>query len=290
MSDFTNDNFSVSENTYVIDAESATEMVRLSHQDRIMTQSMQGLFPEHLKVSDLHDVLDIACGPGGWTLDVARTYPKMNVIGIDISQTMVQYARATARVQLLKNVTFQVMDVTNPLEFPDDSFDLVNARLIVGFLLKKAWPRFLQECRRITRPGGMICLTEAEVPVTTSLAVEQFAAWSTRAAFLAGLSFSPDGRQLGITPILGSLLREAGYSNIQKRPSIIDFSADAEAHEAMYQNYMVAFKLLQPFFVKMGLLSDEEFELMYQRALLEMKEENFGALWYLLTTWGTKPR
>ncbi len=285
-----NDDFLPNDNTYVIDAESATEMTRLLHQDRIVTQSMQGLFPERSDVSDLHDVLDIACGPGGWTLDVAHLYPKMKVVGIDISRTMIQYARAQARVQLLKNVTFQVMDASKLLEFPDNSFDLVNARTIMGFLSKKAWPQFLQECMRITRPGGIIRLTESETTITTSPAAEQIGGLGTLAFFRAGLSFSPDGRQVCITPVLGRLLHEAGYSNIQRRPHVMDFSTGAAGHEAMYQNYMVALKLMQRFLVKMGVTTDEEFEPLYQQMLVEMKEENFCGLWYLLTAWGTKPQ
>ena len=53
------------ENTYILDAESATEMARLINQDRMLTEGMGGLFPERDDVSSMHDILDIACGPGG---------------------------------------------------------------------------------------------------------------------------------------------------------------------------------------------------------------------------------
>ena len=83
-----------SENTYILDAESGTEMARLMKQDRLLTQGMGGLFPERDDVSSMHAILDIACGPGGWVLDVAYAYPKIEVVGIDISNTMIEYARA----------------------------------------------------------------------------------------------------------------------------------------------------------------------------------------------------
>ena len=58
-------------NTYFIDAEDAAEMARLTHQDRLLTKGMGGLFPDSFDLSEVHDILDIACGPGGWVLDVA---------------------------------------------------------------------------------------------------------------------------------------------------------------------------------------------------------------------------
>jgi tRNA G46 methylase TrmB len=68
---------SSSQNThpYFIEAENAAEMARLMHQDRLLTKSMGGVFPEPLDTSRIHSVLDVACGPGGWILDVARTNP-----------------------------------------------------------------------------------------------------------------------------------------------------------------------------------------------------------------------
>src|SRR5215472_6378408 len=110
----------------------------------------------------------------------------MEVVGIDISQTMISYARTQAQVQRLDNAHFQVMDATKPLDFPDLSFDLVNARLI-GFFPKAVWPSLLQECVRITLPGGIIRLTEIEMGVcgiTDSTAVEQLNALVTRALHL----------------------------------------------------------------------------------------------------------
>src|SRR5713226_9162939 len=112
------------ESTYIIDPESAAEMARLMNQDRLITDGMGGLFPERQdNLTGIHDILDIACGPGGWVLSTAHAYPEINVVGTDISRTMIQYAKAQARAQGLDNAHFSVMDVLKPLEFPDSSFD-----------------------------------------------------------------------------------------------------------------------------------------------------------------------
>src|SRR5579859_8069905 len=117
------------DNTYVIDPESAAEMVRLLQQDQLMTTGMGGIFPE-IELDGVQQVLDLACGPGGWALDVAYNYSDMEVVGVDISERMIAYATVQAQVQQRNNVSFRVMDILQPLDFPDASFDLVNARFI----------------------------------------------------------------------------------------------------------------------------------------------------------------
>src|SRR5206468_10613179 len=110
-----------------------------------------------------------------------------------------------------------------------------------------------QEYVRITRPGGVIRLTEFDEPGTTnSAASEHWMVLTFRATRLARLPASPDGRHFGITPRLSSLLRKAGCQNIGSKAHVIDFSSWTAAYESMYQNCEVAFKLLQPFLVKMG--------------------------------------
>src|SRR6266566_4894713 len=49
----------------------------------------------------------------------------------------------------LDNASFLVMEALEPLEFADDSFDMVNARSIFGFMPTTAWPGLIQECVRI---------------------------------------------------------------------------------------------------------------------------------------------
>src|SRR5690242_12311818 len=205
-----------SENPYFIDAESAAEMSRLMKQDRLTTTHMGGLFPEREKseIASMHDILDLACGPGGWVMDVAYEYPKIQVTGIDISPVVIGYARAQAKSRGLENAHFRVMDALKPLDFADESFDLVNGRYLSGFMPKTAWLPLVKECVRITRPGGVVRLTELEPGPTNGQAVERISAISYEALRATGRSFSPDGRNIGITPMLGGFLRNAGCEHI----------------------------------------------------------------------------
>jgi ubiquinone/menaquinone biosynthesis C-methylase UbiE len=290
MVDSTNTNQHQSGASYFIDAENAAEMARLTNQDRIMSKAMGGLFTQRADLTTFHDVLDIACGPGGWAIDMARAYPDKQVTGIDISQLMIEYANYQASVQTVPNANFQVMNIANPLDLPDSSFDLVNARLISGFMPHRSWPSFLRECVRITRPGGIIRLTEPERTISTSPAVEQLNDLLARAMHRAGQSVSPSELQFGVTPLLRRFLHDAGYQHIQSEAHVLDSSAGTEEYMSQYQNSMVFFKLLQKFMVKIGVATQEDVEFLYQNALEEMKAPDYCALWYFLTIWGEKPR
>lgn len=285
------------ENTYLNDPESGAEMLRLLDQDRTLTRCMGGLVAEQSGVESLHDVLDIACGPGGWVQELAFAYPHLEVTGIDISQAMIEYARMQARTQHLENAHFVVMDATKPLDLPGGSFDLVNARTIAGFMRTSVWPALVQECVRILRPGGILRLTETDLwGKTNSPAFEQLHGLVMRAASLNGHSFDPSGQTIGITPMLERLLTRAGLKDIGTRAHAINYSMGAVAHQAMYQNSRVFYKLVQPFLLKTrsafpeaGIPGQEELDRLYERALLEMLEDDFVAIFYLLTAWGVKP-
>ncbi len=276
--------------TYPLDAENAAEMARLLSQGRLVTKMMGGLFSERSDLSTIHDVLDIGCGPGGWVLDVARAYPEVKVVGIDISQLMTEYARSQAWTHQLQNASFRVMDILKPLDFPDSSFDLINARTIAVFMPTTAWPSLLEECVRVSRPGGTIRLTECDLwGSTNSPAFEHFIELCMQASKLAGRGFSITGRDFGVTPMLGRLLRDAGCKNIQRKAHANDFSAGTEAHAGMYQDTMVFFKLVQPFLIKTGVTTQEEVDRLYQQTLEEMRSDDFCAVAFFLTVWAETP-
>jgi ubiquinone/menaquinone biosynthesis C-methylase UbiE len=272
---------------YFIEAESAAEMARLNKQDRFLTQAMGGLLAERSDVEQMHNILDLGCGPGQWVLDLAYTYPHIEVAGIDISEIMVQYAHASARVQGLTNASFETMDITKPLNFPDNAFDLVNGRFL-AFLTPEQWGSLIGECTRILRPGGVLRLTENEF-VTTSPATDTLFSFFYRAMSQTGQSFSPTGRVLGITPRLGYMLRHAGYSNVQYKASAVDFSAGTASHEAMCDVTYVFLTLMQPFLIKVGVTTQDEMERLLNQMQIEMRSDDFCAVLFMLTAWGEKP-
>ncbi len=278
------------DNTYVFDAESSAEMARLIEQERFITRAMGALVPPDLDLTQVDTILDLACGPGGWAQEVAFAHQKVEVTGVDISRRMIEYARTLTRAQKLENLQFQLMDVTGPLDFPDNSFDFINARLLVGFMPRDGWSRLIKECWRITRPGGLLRFTESDVlAASNSLALETMNRLIARAMHLAGRSLSPDGHDTGVLPMLPYFFRQAGYQNMRKQAFVLDFSQGAAAYNSQYENLKIALLLLQAFVVKMGVTTNEEWKDLYEHALTDMLADDFCALWYFLSVWGEKP-
>lgn len=144
------------EHTYILDPENPAEMARLIAFDQVTTKAMKGSLAEQSPetIATLQTILDVACGPGSWVLDVAFAHPDIEVAGVDISTVMIDYANARASSQQIPNASFGSMDINKPLDFSDASFDLVNARFINGVLRRESWTPFVAECTRLLRPGG----------------------------------------------------------------------------------------------------------------------------------------
>ena len=277
-----------SENTYIIDSESAAEMARLIDQSRCMNEATGSLFPESIDLSGIHSVLDVACGPGEWVQEVAALYPHIQVVGTDISNLMIKYAAQRARVQKLANASFQVMDARTSLAFPQGAFDLVNARFMAAFLPRNQWPQVVREFARLTRAGGAIVLTETDIfsqGSTNSPALEELNGMCREAVYLAGL-YSSTGTL--VTSVLDQLLQEAGCRNIQSKWHTLDFSAGTAAQPVIYSNLSFALKLVQPFLLKMVKTTQEHLDELYEKGLQEMMGDGFRAGTRFLTVWGIK--
>ncbi len=279
---------------YFIDVQSAAECARLIEQDQLV-RAHTGLFP--LPVKDLfplfgeheYRVLDLACGPGGWALEVAHQVPSLEVIGVDNAPVMVEYATARAQSQNISNVSFEIMDITKPLTFRDASFQYINARFLVGLMKPDAWPPLVQECTRLLAPGGTLCLTESEWPITNSKAYETLKRMVTQALWVAEQSLSPDGQEFGVTPMLSHFLYEAGYHAIGHKATAMEWSAGTALNTASYYQCQAAFELLRPFVLKMGMATQETYVSLFAQMLDDLCSPSFCAISYPLTVWGQKP-
>ncbi len=278
------------DNTYLFDSESPTEMARLIELDRMMTKEMGGALAGLPVLTDSANVLDLACGPGGWVLEVAYANPQAEIAGIDISKIMVDYARARARTQKLRNASFEVMNLLEPLDFPDNTFDLINARFLVAALPRDAWPRLLTECLRILRPGGILRLTEADCSgQTNSQAFERFMALAATNLRRLGYGFSPDGRNFGMTHILELLLRKAGFVHIEGKMHVVRFFLDSEYYPAFRDQTRIAFHQARSLLLNSGLITEEKLEQLYTQLEIEMLSPDFSGIWPYMSAWGQKP-
>jgi ubiquinone/menaquinone biosynthesis C-methylase UbiE len=251
---------------------------------------MGGIFPEPIPKKGR--VLDAACGPGGWLLELARLYheDEVTAIGIDIAQDMLDYATGQAVSQEIDNISFKAMDITQPLDFEDNSFDVVNSRL-VGFFEPTFWPTYVKELIRVTRPGGYVRLVETEMSFTNGPATEAWLAWFFRALWSSHQSFSSNGERLSITAMLAPLLRRAGLQEVKVQATGIDWSAGTdEVHSIMVENFRIASRGIEPFFLTQGIVADQAtLDRNYEQMVIEMQQPDFAAMHYLLAAWGRKP-
>lgn len=276
--------------TYFINQELVEEMVRLNRQGRILTEGMGGILPEQQDLSGVHDILDLACGPGEWAMRATREYPDKRVVGVDLSERIIEYASVQAEADDISNATFQVMNITKSLDFPDSSFDLINARLLQGFMRKEGWPKLLQVCKRLLRQGGIIRLTEQETILTNSPVFERWTPWWYQAFQQAGLAFSrPEQQHTGVTIALKSLLSESGFVTAQHRAHAIDFSTGARAHASALENLSDALKLAVPFLARLGVATSEQVKEVLEQMQELVGKEGFCGYWYFLTVWAHKP-
>jgi ubiquinone/menaquinone biosynthesis C-methylase UbiE len=101
-------------------------------------------------------VLDVACGTGMQSFVAARRLSDRGaLVGIDLSERLVEVARSKAIRLGLGNVRFEAMDA-EALAVEDASFDVVLCQQ--GLFLFPDPARALEEMRRVLRPGGRIAL------------------------------------------------------------------------------------------------------------------------------------
>lgn len=275
---------------YVFDPEAASEMARLMLLDNVTTKAMGGPLTGLPPLPENARVLDIACGPGGWVLDAAFARPDIEVAGIDISDKMIRYANARAQSQKRANASFGVMDITHSLEFSDESFDLINARLLVAVLFRDSWPHLLSECQRLLKPGGILRLTESDwVAQTTSATFQSLSLLITQALSKIGYGFSPDGYSLGLLPMLPRLMQNAGFQIVTQAAYAIYFSVEAPAWKEMFRNYEIVFEQMTPLLLKQGIVEKEELDTLNKQVLIDMYADDFCALWPFISIIGKKP-
>jgi ubiquinone/menaquinone biosynthesis C-methylase UbiE len=278
------------EGTYLIDAESDVEMGRLLDFDRIMTKSMGGLLSEQdeAEIAQMHAILDIGCGPGGWVCDVARTYPHLQVTGIDTSRRLLQHAREQVAAEGLSNAAFHNMNALKPLQFPDASFDLVNIRHAVGFVPTAYWPHLIKACQRVLRPGGILRVTEGELAMSNMPNVEAVLSAVGLACYRAGRGGSPNGKHLGMITILNSLLKQAELQHIRNKAHVVDYSYGMPAHESILKDNQRTFFLIKPLIKATNVLPEAEYDIIYKKALQEMRHKDFHSVFFMLTCWGRR--
>jgi SAM-dependent methyltransferase len=132
------------------------ESVLRSHQWRT-AQNSAGYLLAHLTRG--MDLLDVGCGPGTITADLAALVSPGRVTAVDTTDAALEPARAEARARRQGTIDFAVADV-HALGFPDGSFDVVHAHQVLQHVGDPV--HALSEMRRVCKPGGTVAVRDMD--------------------------------------------------------------------------------------------------------------------------------
>ena len=131
------------------------ESVLRSHLWRTVENSAAYLAP---RLEPGMSLLDVGCGPGNLTVDLARLVAPGRVVGIDNVGSIVQRAIRDAPKDV-GNVEFTAGDVYE-MGFDDDTFDIVHAHQVLQHVSDPV--AALSEMRRVCIPGGIVAARDAD--------------------------------------------------------------------------------------------------------------------------------
>jgi SAM-dependent methyltransferase len=130
--------------------------VLASHRWRTAANSADYLLPY---LAEDHHVIDVGCGPGTITIDLARRARHGRVIGVDSAASVLSAAAVAASAAGMDNVAFEPGDVM-ALDHDDESFDVVHAHQLLQHVADPVGA--LREMRRVCRPGGVVAARDAD--------------------------------------------------------------------------------------------------------------------------------
>jgi ubiquinone/menaquinone biosynthesis C-methylase UbiE len=118
------------------------------------------LLADSLKGQDQRRILtlDLACGTGSFTREIARAFPRMALLGADLSPAYTAHAAAGARTGRLAG--FVTADATH-LPLPDASLDRVVSVYLFHELPPKVRAEVMGEVARVLKPGGVFVLADS---------------------------------------------------------------------------------------------------------------------------------
>jgi ubiquinone/menaquinone biosynthesis C-methylase UbiE len=188
--------------------DSDRELLRLSEQAWVGRARERALL-QRSGVEPGTRVLDLACGPGLVSQEIANLVGPGSVVGTDIDAGIIETARRLASAAGIDNLDLVVDDIYASRLSPR-SFDFVYARLLFQHL--QSPDRALSTIHQLLRPGGTLCVVDVDDGLF-ALHPEPPALARFMHRAQAGQRAAGGDRKVGRK--LPSLLAAAGFSDIR---------------------------------------------------------------------------
>jgi ubiquinone/menaquinone biosynthesis C-methylase UbiE len=168
---------------------------------------------------DKPEILDIGCGAGMQTIELARICPDCRITAVDIHQPFLDDLARKARAAGVGERITTVQASMDYLPFEDAAFDILWAEssiFIVGF------GEGLSMWKRLLRPGGYACVTEA-VWFTDQPSPEAVAFWNdcypaiTSVSETRAIAENAGYEVVATFPLPGSVWWDNYYMPLQER-------------------------------------------------------------------------
>ncbi|MBX3309920.1 MAG: class I SAM-dependent methyltransferase [Cryobacterium sp.] len=195
------------------------ESVLRSHSWRTVENSAAYLAPF------LHSgttVLDVGCGPGTITIDIAAMVSPARVVGVDASEQVIERATELAAERDVDNVEFVVGNAYE-LDYEDESFDVVHAHQVLQHLSDPV--RVLREFRRVRAADGIVAARDVDYGACFWFPdSEGLDRWLelVRAVYRSNNTEPDAGRRLK------SWAMDAGFADVVSTASVWGFNSEAD--------------------------------------------------------------
>ena len=179
---------------------------------------------ERLDLKSDAKIIDIGCGCGATTLEIAKKITQGEILGVDISEPMLDKAAETAREMSLSNISFEVKDVQVDV-MPQNYFDVAFSRFGVMFF-EDPFEAFKNIHSSLKEDGllSFVCWQNASLNPWQSLSIQVIKEFLD---LPAPAPKSPGPFAFEDKTYLEDILRESGFKGLEildNREDIIMFS------------------------------------------------------------------
>lgn len=236
------------ERAYVLGTDDE-ELARLGFQHRVWAEYAFSIW-ERAGFAPRQTVLDVGCGPGFATLDLARIAgPQGRVIAVDGSARFIEHLRSQLAAQGVKNVETLVGDVQE-LDLPRGSIDRAYIRWVLCFVRDPA--AVVRAIGNALRPGGVLAIQDYFNYESCTLAPRSLA--FTRVVGAVAESWRQHGGDPDLVARLPAILSEHGFELREVRPIL----RVARPGTALWEWPTIFFRNYNPTLMNMGLLTQSE--------------------------------